>query len=40
MRTILKAFVIIALMPFALCIGIYGCTALNVAAVHQTVSGR
>ena len=32
MGTIIKAFVIIVSIPFAFCLGVYGCTAVHVAA--------
>ena len=32
MGTIIKAFVIIVSIPLAFCLGIYGCTAVHVAA--------
>lgn len=38
MNTIAKAFVIIALSPLALCVGVYGCTAAHVAIVQQAVT--
>jgi hypothetical protein len=35
MKTIVKAVVIIALFPFVLCIGIYGCTYVHVVALSH-----
>ena len=37
MRTIVKTLVIIILAPFALCIGVYGCTMAHVAAVQHAM---
>lgn len=37
MKTIIKAFVIMMLLPLATCVGVYSCTAIHVAAIHHSL---
>ena len=40
MMKLLRAFIIILAFPLLLCLGVYGCTVVHVAAVSSAVSHR